>query len=61
LIESKGNEPITKPSDWVLLSRDTGFLNSPDIQGKPGPRDLVSPPVRLWTDDYSNLFQVLKR
>jgi hypothetical protein len=46
------------PSKWVLLSTDRSFLARPEIAEsnlglgrKPG--------FRLWTDDYSNLFQVL--
>ena len=41
-------------SDWVLMSRQVEVLG---IGGKP----VSAPPgFRLWTDDYSNLWQVLK-
>ncbi len=41
-------------SDWVLMSRQTEVLG---IGGKA----VTAPPgFRLWTDDYSNLWQVLK-
>jgi len=41
-------------SDWVLMSRRVEILG---IGGKP----VSAPPgFRLWTDDYSNLWQVLK-
>jgi hypothetical protein len=41
-------------SDWVLLSRHTEILG---IEGRP----VSAPPgFRLWTDDYSNLWEVLK-
>jgi hypothetical protein len=44
---------------WVLLSRDPKALEVPAIDAASG--DLPdSPRVRLWTDDYSNLFQVLR-
>ncbi len=43
---------------WVLL-RNPGSAFSKDIQGRSS--DLArSRKVRLWTDDYSNLFQILK-
>lgn len=48
-------------SDWMLLSEDGEFLNSPAILKAGGPRDAHLPAARLWTDDYSNLFQALKK
>ena len=45
-------------SDWVLLSRDDKIFKQPEISGRLGPRDKVRR-VRPWTDDYSNLFQLL--
>ncbi|HEY7114872.1 MAG TPA: fused MFS/spermidine synthase [Thermoanaerobaculia bacterium] len=44
---------------WVLLAREPGPLEPAEIEQASAelPR---SPRVRLWTDDYSNLFQVLK-
>jgi hypothetical protein len=46
-------------STWVLLARDRSVL---DRSGLLTPSSLPKPTrnVRLWTDDYSNLFQVLK-
>ncbi|HYR46225.1 MAG TPA: fused MFS/spermidine synthase, partial [Thermoanaerobaculia bacterium] len=44
---------------WVLLSRDPAVLAAPEIAGACVQRD-ASPKVRLWTDDYSNLFAVMK-
>ena len=44
---------------WVLLAREAAPLEPPEIDEVSA--DLPeSPRVRLWTDDYSNLFQVLK-
>jgi hypothetical protein len=46
-------------SDWVLLTRDKGFLEKPaireiteDVEPQPG--------LRPWTDDFSNLVQVFR-
>lgn len=46
-------------NDWVLLARNDHVLADPEIASRlepPGPIRRV----RMWTDDYSNLFQVLK-
>ena len=47
-------------SDWVLMSRNPAVLASVDFHGHIAP---TPPPEKavFWTDDYSNLFQVLKR
>ena len=47
-------------SHWILLSRDPAVLNIPVIQARTVDLDGYSTNVRLWTDDYSNLFQILK-
>lgn len=48
-------------SDWMLLSRDAAFLNSAGVHDRRGIETPLAPRARLWTDDYSNLFQVLKK
>jgi hypothetical protein len=58
-IESDGDGKLALGSQWVLLARDPVLLAAPAIASQaapPGP----APRIRLWTDDYSNLFQVLK-
>ncbi|MBI5296609.1 MAG: fused MFS/spermidine synthase [Chloroflexi bacterium] len=47
-------------SIWVLLARDPASLQIPALQAKSAPLDGVSASLRLWTDDYSNFFQILK-
>ena len=47
-------------SHWILLSRDAALLNISAIQTRAVDLDGYSTNVRLWTDDYSNLFQILK-
>ena len=47
------------PSDWVLVAGRRGFFDQAGI------RDAIRPiadrpGLRLWTDDYSNLLQVLR-
>jgi hypothetical protein len=47
-------------SRWVLLSRNLEFLTQPAIAERTlsDPGDYQN--FRLWTDDYNNLFQILK-
>ena len=52
-------DPLSFDSFWVLLSRDSAVLDSPAIRAV-GRALQGRPTIRLWTDDYSNLFQVLK-
>jgi hypothetical protein len=47
------------PSEWVLLTRSAGFLDVDNISRVSIPI-RSRPELRLWTDDYSNLIQVLK-
>ncbi|MBV8052185.1 MAG: hypothetical protein JOZ80_13395 [Acidobacteriaceae bacterium] len=47
------------PSYWVLTAADPAILNIPALATRAAPLRLASPP-RLWTDDYSNLFDVLR-
>jgi hypothetical protein len=47
-------------SHWVLLARDHALLNAPAIQKHAINMSDYSTTVKLWTDDYSNLFQILK-
>lgn len=60
-IQSEPSDANTSNSDWMLLSHDSGFLNSTEVQESRGIERPRTTRARLWTDDYSNLFQVLKR
>ncbi len=51
--------PLVKPSDWILLARNDSVLGRAGIASKLAPLHSRRS-VRLWTDDYSNLFQILK-
>jgi SAM-dependent methyltransferase len=52
-------DPSTALSDWVLLAEDRSVLDLPLIHEAttPLPQDEGA---RTWTDDYSNILQVLK-
>ncbi|HTX93007.1 MAG TPA: hypothetical protein VMC09_17475 [Anaerolineales bacterium] len=59
MITNPGDGVSTYPSVWVLLSRDPALLANPAIAGHGKPIDVNSPRLRLWTDDYNDLFQIL--
>ncbi|MBS1839997.1 MAG: hypothetical protein JSS69_07075 [Acidobacteria bacterium] len=45
---------------WILLSANPAMFRIPGLAEQAKPLNLTRRPV-LWTDDYSNLFQVLMR
>jgi spermidine synthase len=47
-------------SDWVLVSRSRAALEHPEIVDGGGAAAQDRPEWRTWTDDYSNLIQILK-
>jgi hypothetical protein len=56
-ISSSGDGETVGTSEWMLLSQ-----SNPLVAGAAGTLDGVRlPESRLWTDDYSNLLQVLRR
>jgi hypothetical protein len=52
---------IGGPSDWMLVACNRALLDVPEIAAAITARQPDGPDIRLWTDDYSNLFQVLMR
>ncbi len=61
LIKSRKNDDeLIASADWVLVSKNNTFANDADVKA-----EIVPIPSRtgrrLWTDDYNNLFEVLKR
>ncbi len=52
-------EPYSLPSHWMLLARNPEALAAPAIQQAKWEVGRI-PEIRLWTDDYTNLFLVLK-
>ncbi len=51
------NNPVKNPSTWVLLAEKPETLASLQEFGK---APEARPDWRIWTDDYHNLFQVLR-
>jgi SAM-dependent methyltransferase len=59
LIEDDAKEGDLSSTDWVLVTRDKTLLERPEIAGHTAPIDDI-PGLRVWTDDYNNLFRILK-
>jgi hypothetical protein len=59
-VEYEGDPNGGYASHWMLLSRDPALLDVEPIQAHAADLKGYSTTVRLWTDDYSNLFQILK-
>jgi SAM-dependent methyltransferase len=53
------NTDAYSDTDWVLVSANGAFLASADIREAAKPIALHKD-WRLWTDDFNNLFQILK-
>lgn len=48
------------PSTWLLLSRDSAFAQKPELKVASRTASVENPQARLWTDDFSALFSVLR-
>ncbi|MHB8970030.1 MAG: spermidine synthase [Pirellulaceae bacterium] len=46
-------------SDWLLVTNNEEFLHCKDIAQAGKPLDPPDAAMRVWTDQYSNLFQIL--
>jgi hypothetical protein len=56
--DSEDEEDEIFGATWVVLGSSRDVLNAP-VFAKAGPIS-VQPGFRLWTDQYSNLFQILR-
>ena len=59
-IDDDPDDPMASRSDWVLLTATGDVLDRPRVAEATTPIQS-HPEWRLWTDDFNNLFQVLKR
>jgi SAM-dependent methyltransferase len=58
--EDDDETSLKSRSDWVLVSRDAAALKAPAIVEAGATPAEDRPGWRTWTDDYSNLIQILK-
>jgi hypothetical protein len=69
LVEDEGKgEDFYAATSWMLCSRNTRIFDDPmfntedpKTHEKDTQRPKEDPKIRPWTDDYSNLFQILKK
>jgi SAM-dependent methyltransferase len=59
-IHDEGEAALANRSDWVLVSKNHALLASPRIADAATPIDAHQD-WRVWTDDFNNLFEVLRR
>lgn len=59
-IDNIPDEPNEYLSVWMLMSKNPESLNIPKIQARAITYENYSTNVMLFTDDYSNLFQILR-
>jgi len=61
-ITSEADNLLSYESDWILLTKDRDFLHQNNISDAStatvADKDLAS--IEMWTDDYSNLYQILR-
>lgn len=59
LIVDEAEESDFSKTDWVLATRNRALLEREDIASAAGQIPDI-PGLRVWTDDYNNLFRILK-
>jgi SAM-dependent methyltransferase len=59
LIHDDAKDSELRATDWVLVARDAATLSA-QVPGRAADPIVPIPGLRLWSDDFNNLFQVLK-
>ncbi len=59
LLVDEAEESDLSKTDWVLVARNEAVLGRPEIAEGGDEIDDI-PGMRVWTDDFNNLFQILK-
>jgi len=60
LIEDVGDGVQSYDSVWMLLTGEPDFLKRPAIAARSAQRPRIPTSLPVWTDDFSNLLQILK-
>jgi hypothetical protein len=59
ITNNDNHRKLIDSSDWVLVTRNKPFLD--DLEDSVFIETVTVPPhLRIWTDDYNNLFQILR-
>ena len=59
LIVDEAENTVFSKTDWVIVTRDKALVENEAIAQKASAIDAI-PGLRLWTDDFNNLYQILK-
>ena len=59
LISDDAEDTSYSKTDWVIVTRDKALLEKEAIAKKTSEIDPI-PGLRMWTDDFNNLYQILK-
>ncbi len=59
LIIDDAEETAFSKTDWIIVTRDKALIETAAIADKASAIDAI-PGLRLWTDDFNNLYQILK-
>jgi DNA-binding MurR/RpiR family transcriptional regulator len=59
LIHDENDNPLLRNTDWVLVARNPEVLAQQAIRSRSTPIRSISG-LGVWTDDFNNLFDVLK-
>jgi hypothetical protein len=59
LVSDDGGDSDLALTDWVLVTRNRQFLERPEIASVATPIEPI-PGLGIWTDDFNNLFRILK-
>jgi len=60
IVEDSGDGVVTYPSRWIVLARAGGSLLREAPLGTTDLQTAYDPEIQVWTDDYSNLVQILR-
>jgi hypothetical protein len=58
-IHDENDNPLLRNTDWVLVARNPAVLDLEAIRSRSTPIRGI-PGLGVWTDDFNNLFDVLK-
>jgi spermidine synthase len=60
VIPTEGDGKLARSSLFVLLARDPALLKNPAIAARAETMEGYTTTIPQWTDDFSNLFQILR-
>jgi SAM-dependent methyltransferase len=59
VVEDEGGDKLGSSSDWVLVTKNRALFDDPNLKDVLTAIE-VPPDLPIWTDDFNNLFRVLK-